>query len=116
MSDISNYLSINQNRIEALYTMVVVSAWINDLSDRLANGDVIYRRNIFLQFKANIIKIKTSDIPVVLPQLFPKNSKNVHRNFQEGPFSTPRPLLLTSSTSFEAVVDVVNPTKFLLKC
>ena len=41
----SALILINKNRIEALYSMVVVSAGINDLSDRLANGDVISHRD-----------------------------------------------------------------------
>ena len=109
MSDISNYISINQSRIEATYTMVVVSAGINDLSDRLANGDVIYRRNIFLQIQSIITKIKDSlCIPVVFTTIVSKDLKKCTTKFPRKSFFHPTAITLHMQHQFEAVVDAVN--------
>ena len=109
MSEISNYISINQSRIEAKYTMVVVSAGINDLSDRLANGDVIYRRNIFLQIQAIINKIKDSlCIPVVFTTIVSKDLKKCTAKFPRKSFFHPTAITLHMQHQFEAVVDAVN--------
>ena len=109
MSSIFSYLEINKNRLEERHSMVVVSAGINDLSDQLANGDVLYRRQIFLKFKNNIKKIKELlSIPITFTTIAPKDLKKTTTRYPKKSYYHPSAITPYMQHHFESVVDAVN--------
>ena len=103
------YVKNKKTKLENKYNQIILSAGINDITDKVPFENVVYRRNLFLKIKNYMIKIQDNlDIPVIFTTIVPRDLKKVASHFPHKCQFHSSVITEESQLIFERFINAVN--------